>query len=521
MTGWRWVVLCLVFLTGCTPQVTVADLAATAVVRGCWPGATLPPPPVTVTPLGNPTPTPAAFTPLPDAPTLTPLPTTTPYVQCPAVPGETVKPWPTPLPPAAPFPTQVALNRPATSMLDTVMQLPDAILQLDAAAHPLTGEPVVAAIASPLLTEGTPHVYVRVRHNQSWGEVQSIDIGESSLYKHRFLSVAVTVDGNGAITVVWGATQQPTIGLWASTSRDAGISWSSPTLVLPNVYGVLDMASTLDGRISVLALVRDPLRPVLLQRDLDGQWSVPEPIPVPSVWYGSSGAIELLDSDTPDARVVVLVTAAKEVPGTVYLASRRADMASSWQVSQRSVVVESGESLLGRVRAVSASSGAVNGVGRGTVAMSFAFFDAPSLYTVASTDSGVTWGEIVQVRTEAVQSAPYGAVAYDALAQRLVVVWTCCEDAQWGGKSATHYAAWADPAEQSWRPDAPYVPVISGAVSAANTVFAQAPNTSFAWLIWKEQGGSVVARAVDLNRIIPNDQYPLPTIVPTAAEVQP
>lgn len=153
--------------------------------------------------------------------------------------------------------------------------------------------------------------------------------------------------------------------------------------------------------------------------------------------------------------------------------------------------------------------------------MSFAFFDAPSLYTVASTDSGLTWGEVAQIRTGATNSAPYGAVAYDAIAHRLVAVWTCCEDAQWGGKSATHYAAWANPVDQIWQPDGLNVPVISGAVSAANTVFAQAPNTSFAWLVWKEQGGSVVARAIDLNHIIPDNQYPPPTVAPTTTQAQP
>ena len=491
MISWRWIVVCSVLVSGCTPHATVADLAATAVVRGCWPGNTVPPAQIT-----------------------------TPYAQCPPAPGETAKPWPTPLPPAAPFPTMVAFNRPSTSMLDSVMQLPDAILHLDAAAHPLTGEPVVAAIASPLMTDGSPHVYVRVRHNQFWGDVQSIDLGESSLYKHRFLSVAVTVDGSGVITVAWGASRQPTIGLWASTSRDSGITWSPPTLVLSNVYGVLDMTSTLDGRILLLALARDPLEPVLLQRDLENQWSAPEVVPVPSAWYGSSGAIALVDADTSNPRVVVAITAGKDAPATVFLANRHADSPSQWQIGQRSVVV-SGEGLLGRVRIVVASSGTAGGDGQGVVAISFAFFDAPSLYTLASTDSGVTWGNIGQIHTEASDSAPYGAVAYDALAHRLVVVWTCCEDAQWGGKPATHYAAWANPADQEWYPHARDVPVISGAVSAADTVFAQAPNSSFAWLIWKEQGGGVVARAVDLNHIIPDNQYPLPTTMPTATQVQP
>lgn len=518
MRGW-WLLLCLPFiLTACTPQITVRDLSATAVVRGCWPGSTLPPPPVTVMPIGNPTPTPPEFTPLVGLPTLTPLPTTTPYVQCPPALGETLTPWPTPLPPKPPFPTQAAFKRPSTSILDTIMQLPDAILRLDTATHPLTGEPVVAAIASPLITDGTPHVYVRVRHDQTWGDVQNVDIGEAVLYKHRFLSVAVTVDGSGAVTVVWGATRAPTIGLWSSTSRDQGETWSTPTLIALNVYGVIDITSSLDGRVFVVALIRDPLRPVLIERSSAGEWATAKAIPFPSAWYGSSGGIALVDADTLDARIVVVLTGGQEARGSVYLASRVLN-GDGWQVQERRVAVGSGEGLLGRVQIATAST---DTAGAAIVAATFAFFDAPYLYTVASVDSGRTWTDIAQITTAATNSAPYGTLAVDAAARRLVLVWTCCEDAQWGGKAATHYAAWSRPEHLMWQPNDPPVPIISGAVSAADTRFAQAPNATFAWITWVEQGNSVVARAVDLNRMIPESQYPQPTpFTRPTAQVQP
>ncbi len=508
----------LLALSGCAAPQTYADTIATAQVAGCWPGNELPPPPVTVTPYGAPTPTAPNTTPADYLPTMTPLPTTTPYVRCTPAPGETQKPWPTPLPPRPEFPTLPAMNQPRSSEMQTIMQLPDAILSVDMAVNPVTGDPVVAAIAAPLTSAGLPHAFVRAYNGRTktWGTVQNVDVKPAEIAHHRFRTVAITVSGDGAITVVWGATAYPAMGLWASISRDNGETWGEPQHLTDNAFGVLDVASTLDGQIAVLALRREPTTPIVITRNSDGVWSQPDPIPVSSTWYGSSGSIVV--TGTGDVvRVVALTTGFKEAPGYVFLAARSLNGTDAWRVGTRQVDTPQSEGLVGNVRGLAATISTPEGGSQSRVAFTFALRSAPDAYAVVSNDGGTSWSDITKITRASDPTsdvAPFSALAFDPAAQRLVALWTCCEDARWGSKPSTHYGAWSVPGSDDWQPHE-QVPVITGAVAAADTVVAQASNTRFAWLAWVENGNTVAARAIDLNHIIATDQYSTATPAPT------
>ncbi|MBC8159823.1 MAG: exo-alpha-sialidase [Roseiflexaceae bacterium] len=414
---------------------------------------------------------------------------------------------PSPLPTRPPYPTVEARDIPQTTVMQTIMRLPDPILSVDLAVHPLTNEPVVAAIAASMTTDSSPHAFVSAydRQTKQWGMVQNIDTGATAIGVHRFRSVAVAVSGDGTITAVWGATAYPALEVWASTSRDKGHTWAAPVLLLANSFGVLDVAATLDGQIAVLALQREPVAPVIITGSPAGQWSAPDSIPVPSAWYATSGSV-VVTGEGADARLVALTTAFTDAPGTAYLATRPVMRPGQWTVGSRSI---GGDRLLGQVRGLAAAPS--------VVAFSFVALDDARFYVLASRDGGTTWGEIERLPQPAEASAvpipatPFGAVAYDNAADRLVALWTCCEQARWGGKPATHYTAASRPGANDWLPQLP-IPVISGAAAAADTVVAQAPNHRSIWLAWVEDSYTVAARALDLNRLLPHELYPTPVI---------
>ncbi|MFN8567040.1 MAG: hypothetical protein U0Z44_05840 [Kouleothrix sp.] len=235
-------------------------------------GNALPPAPATITPAGQPT----------------------AYPRCTPAPGETQLPWPTRLPARAQFPTMLPVNQPGSTVMQTIMQLPDAILSVDVAVHPLSGDPAVAAIAAPLTSTGGPHAFVRSYdgRTRTWGALQNLDIGAAAIGQHRFRSIALAVSGDGTITAVWGATAHPVYGLWASISRDGGASWAAPEHLADNVFGVLDVAATLDGQVAVLALQREPVAPIVITRwRRHLEHARPHPRAVGLVWQlGQPGA---------------------------------------------------------------------------------------------------------------------------------------------------------------------------------------------------------------------------------------
>jgi hypothetical protein len=305
------------------------------------------------------------------------------------------------------------------------------------------------------------------------------------------------------------------MGLWASISRDNGATWSEPQHLTDNAFGVLDVAAKLDGQIVVLALRREPTTPIVITRNNQGTWGRPDSIPVPSAWYGSSGSI-VITGDGASARIVSLTTGFKDAPGYVFIASRALSGAGEWHIGTRQVKKAQGEGLVARVRGLTATSTTSDGSSQTIVAFTFAIRSAPDVYAIVSRDGGASWTDITSVATAHEPTSnvpPFSALAFDPAARRLVALWTCCEDAQWGSASSTHYGAWSVPGSAEWQPHE-HVPIITGAAAAADTVLAQAPNARSAWLAWVENGNMVAARAIDLNRIIATDQYPTPTPVP-------
>jgi len=158
-------------LAACAPPPpTYADLKATAVHSGCWPGNYPTPPASTITPIpelsrggpqrtttatvtqrvGDPTRT-ALPTETPQA-TRTALPTTTPYPRCTPLPGEpTLVPYPTRIPRPATMPTQKPIIVEGGSDVRTLLELP-VLHHADIAVHPSEGWAAAASVwPEPLL----------------------------------------------------------------------------------------------------------------------------------------------------------------------------------------------------------------------------------------------------------------------------------------------------------------------------------------------------------------------------------
>jgi len=70
--------------------------------------------------------------------------------------------------------------------------------------------------------------------------------------------------------------------------------------------------------------------------------------------------------------------------------------------------------------------------------------------------------------TGAQAPAVFAAPAYDPIADRLVAIWSCCQDALYGGVASTHYASWSVPGITNWTPllGSVRIPTIIGSRSA-------------------------------------------------------
>lgn len=140
------------------------------------------------------------------------------------------------------------------------------------------------------------------------------------------------------------------------------------------------------------------------------------------------------------------------------------------------------------------------------------------MYALTSLDGGVSWGGIESILVFGTSGAKtlYDALAYDPAADRLVAFFTCCGDANWEWVEATHSARWSRPGSGSWQTPAgedpqQLVPLALASRAAAQTVTAQAPGSRTTWIAWIDTLNRIEVRSVELNRIIPIDQYPTPT----------
>lgn len=522
----RLLLLCglALLLSGCGADLrppTYGEIIQTAEARGCWPTLDPTPLPITVTPLGG-TPTatptvvlnPGAPTQTP-APTATALPTTTPLPRCPPEPGATLEPWPTPLPTEAAVPTREVEASQAVVNETTAMHLPNAVLGLDLAVHPTRNWPAVAAIDIPVVNQDRARVFVRVYHPDrgGWGTAQNVDVGASHPGE-RFRSVAVGVAGDGTVHAVWGVTEFPELAIYSSFSTDAGETWSAPERLGTGMFGVLDVAATLDGQVFALAIQRDPVvAPVLFHRSADGQWGNAEALPVGPVWYGSGGALVVAgDGTDPNPQLVAIVTGSDARPDTAYLLNRPF-VGGAWSVGSRELQGSGG--LAGAVQGVRFSWRDPSGAMQPGVAFAVTSRETASVTTLTSLDAGRSWSAAEPVvRSGRVSSGADGtsilaaAPAYDPRTQSLAVIWPCCADALWGSVEATHYASRSAVGSGAWlpalRPETfdDRIPLISNAQSAGLTVSAQALNAPSIWLAWIENGRQVRVRTLDLSRVV-------------------
>lgn len=509
---------------------TDAEVAQTAVAQGCWSAtdrATPFPATVTVTG-GTPTTTPTVITNFGQptntpAPTRTPLPTTTPLPLCTPAPGQTIIPSATPLPTEPAYATRPANGAQPYADGVEVMRLPNAVLMMDAAVHPIASWPAVAAIDIPVVNQGEPRVFVRVydpRRN-AWTTARTVD-REGSRPGKLNRSVAVGVTPDDTVHTVWGSSDFPGMELFYSQSKDYGETWAAPQSLGGPYFAVLDALTTFSNEVYVLALERadeHTVRARLLRRDAGGAWSREE-LPHGHIWQASSGALAVTGDGTSAAQLVVFLTAGESRPGGAWTIVRPL-RGGAWVAQGHTSPDASG--LLDRAAAV-AFSYRVGQETRQGVTFSASLRDqGDALYALTSLDGGATWGRMhAAARTGGRISS--GGIAYDPAASRLVAIWNCCGDATWGNDEATHYAAWANPMSEEWSPGAgtaagERAPLVTQAKAAALTQVVHGLNARITWLIWLEDGQAVRARSYNLDRIIPRDQYPEPTpvIVPTSS----
>ncbi len=532
----------LLIVGGCglAGPLTYGEMMQTAAAQGCWEGTARTPLPVTVSPSGGQslttTPTvvsnPGAPTRTP-APSATPVPSTTALPRCTPAPGTTLEPWPSSRPTQPPLPTRAADLRQPMVDGETVMRLPNALLALDLAVHPVQNWPAVAAVDIPVVNRDHARVFVRAYEPRGggWGDSQTVDT-EGSHPGERFRSVALGVTGDGTLHAVWGVTDFPELAMFASESHDRGKHWSSPTRLGGGLFGVLDMATTLDNQVFVLAMQRDPeLAPVIFRRGADGRWGEREVLPLEHVWYASGGALVVAGDGLPgvEPHLVAMLTGDEAEAGTVYVL-RRPLSGGVWSVGSRSLSGAEVGVLPGAVRGL-AYTWRQGQTAAPAVSFTFTMRDTASVLALTSLDGGVTWGSVEPVARSGqasvgasgtyIQSA---APAYDPVAQSLIAVWTCCKDGLWGNAESTHYASWRPISSPAWAPELrpetfwQRVPLVTGSSAAGLTAVEQAANSRVAWMAWVEDGQAVRVRTLPLDRMLPGAAYP--TITPTATPLR-
>ncbi|PDW01179.1 hypothetical protein [Candidatus Viridilinea mediisalina] len=512
-------VVALVFgLSACgvPSRLSYGQRMATAETQGCWEGALRTPLPVTVTPLpvtveptqvvnpGDPTHTPA--------PSATPLPTTTPLPRCTPQPGETLEPWPTPWPTHAPVPTRTNADH-QFPVVDrqSLMLLPNPIFGMSLAVHPTEGWPVVAAVDVPFGQRGAvPRVFVRVYDpaRGGWQPTQHVSTHASAPERSR--TVAVAVAGDGAIHVVWGVTEFPAMGLYASTSRDRGQTWSAPHL-LGSYRAVLDATATLDNHLFVLALRHEAAADVdLFHRTPDGVWQPKQTVPTNgATWSSSAGALLVVGDGVPGVQRA-LVAAVTTYGSRVDLYRKGWDDAT-WTMQHRMV----GQEALWTIRGVSVDLPDANGGGVSSLVglQMNPRFGAGGVYALTSRDGGVQWGEAEEIVRADGATIEAVAVAADPVAQAWISVWTCCAGGLWGNGENTHFASWRTLDAPAWKPAsfAERVPLVSGGAAVGSVAIAQPRNLPIVWMAWVENAHEVMIRTLDVRRIVPTLAYPTPT----------
>jgi hypothetical protein len=510
-------------LASCKAPPTYADVQATAQITGCWPDYYPTPRAVTVTPAGT-FALGASPTVLPGTPTRTALPTSTPYPRCPPQPGETAVAWPTPVPPPPPFPTMEPRPWQTGADLKTTLHLPNTVLTVDIATHPTENWPAVASVVWSG-TDDPDRVLVSVFDPRSgtWSSARQVDIGPSAIGRYT-RTVAIAITGDRIVHAVWGMSDpdfsdnDPPSGIWTSSSADFGETWSTPERIATGCRRVNDVAASSDGTLVVQLVCDDGPRAsvaAIVVRQPNGAWSTAERLPVPA-WYYSEGAV-VITGEGREAKAVGVLFAGSGVPTTYFMSRRIAD-SGDWRVRQKQLATPSAIPLgirMWHVRGLAYErSNAESGPSQ---VLTFTWTDAEfgSAYAITSLDGGASWGSVERIASPIAAGGQIAFVtpAYDPAADRLAAIWTCCGDDSWEAQGSTHYASWSTPGNSIWQaiyapgqPGAP-IPLVLGARSAAETVSAQAHGSRTTWLAWIERQQQVEVRSLDLNQLIPVEQY--------------
>ena len=502
-----WLPLCAALLAGCTDpelQITYVDRRATAAVAGCWPGNYPTPNPVPVA-SGSPTPT--------------------PYPPCPSAPGAPVAtPYPTPVP----YPTQHPIIVNAGNDLVTALELPF-LHHVDVAVHPSAGWAAVASVWTDDYhgSDGGPsrRIFVRVFSPvaNTWSPARQVNPPPTEDGNGLYGGVALGITGDGTVHAVWGGAFTAGKPVWYTQSRDYGTTWSTPQQIGAGCYSVANMATTLDGQLVVLALCTPAtafaVRPGLIVRRADGTWLPQEDIAVDGRW----GSVVVL-GDGPDARAIALLTSANGSVG--HLLQKRLGAAGAWQVRRITLAPPAG------LYPASATYYLHRGMtfrrpnGSDGILFTWSVYGGNAVHALQSLDGGQSWGSVETIAAYratpgAGAAAPppdhrWSAPAYDARADRVIVLLVRTDQdgvVPWPG-NGTHHAFWSVPGSGVWTPrqgPAVYeqaIPLVSGATSASYTDAGQMANGSFLWLAWVNRWQQLQVRSLDLDLIIPPEQYP-------------
>ncbi len=160
--------------------------------------------------------------------------------------------------------------------------------------------------------------------------------------------------------------------------------------------------------------------------------------------------------------------------------------------------------------------------GTDAILFTWSVFGGSAIHALQSLDGGATWNTIETVAAQPRDDAPgnrppderWSAPAYDVRADRWAMIVVRRDLDQPAPGNGTHYTQWSVPGSGIWTPRRgpdvydQAVPLISGARSASWTDTAQVTNASFIWLAWIDEWQTLWVRSVDLNLLIPSDQYP-------------
>lgn len=512
------VVLALVLgLSACGPVLTTAAVQQTAVVRGCWPDSPVrpTPAPVTVTPLGAPTPLPVGFRWPTGVPTPTRLPTTTAIPRCPPAPGTPAAVWPTPLPPPPPYPTMPATRAGGGRGQAVLLHLPEIVLSLDLATHPTEGWPVVGAVVWSG-TDNPDRAFVSVRDpaTQTWTPAQQVDRGPAGLGRYtRTLEVAVS--GDGAVHAVWGMSDpdfsdnDPPSGVWAAVSHDRGHTWGAPERIGRDCRQVIDLAATTDGWVVAgLGCHDGPQRvqPAIAVRDPAGTWTLTR-LPG-AIWIFTEGVVALAEEPSGTLASVLFLTGPDGVmttPPEAVLFQTQLGTGAPWQPQVIAFAIPDhppGPRLWHARALVYTRPGSVTPL----VTVLVTDADRWAAYALTSQDGGRSWlpPELVVAPPAPEARIAFVAPAYDVRQDRLAALYTCCVEGGWSADApSTHALRWSVPGSGVWADPTPgqAVPLILGARAASDLATAQARQAPTVWVAWIEGGSRVQVQALDLATV--------------------